>query len=61
MVLPIVKYFQSSLLFVVMIEYNLKLLQILTNDMAVLVRKMEAVLIVDSSEHGKKSLVEYDM
>jgi len=62
MVLPIVKCFYYSLLFVVVIEHNFKLLQILTYDMSVLVRRVEEVLSMNSSEHGKKkSLVGYDM
>jgi len=54
MVLPIVKCFYSSLLFVVVMEHNFKLLQILTNEMSVLVRRVEKVLSMNSSEHGKK-------
>jgi len=53
MVLPIVKCLYSSLLFVVM-EHNFKLLQILTNDMSVLLRRVVEVLSMNSSEHGKK-------
>jgi len=49
-------------IFVIVIEHNFKLLQILTNDMSVLVRRVEEVLSMNSSEHGKKkSLVGYDM
>ena len=55
MVLPIVKCFYYSLLFVVVIEHNFKLLQILTYDMSVLVRRVEEVLSMNSSEHGKKN------
>lgn len=54
MVLQIVKCFYSSLHFVVVMEHNFKLLQILTNDMSVLVRRVEEVLSMNSSEHGKK-------
>jgi hypothetical protein len=48
MVLPIVKCFYSSLLFVVVIEHNFKLLQMLTTDMSVLIRKVEEVLSMNS-------------
>jgi hypothetical protein len=53
MVLPIVKYFHSLLF----LFCNLKLLQVLTIDMAVLIRKLEEVLSMNSAEDGNKSLV----